>query len=143
MFDPGQPRAASVPPDGRVALPAGPVPPAGPACPVPVGVVDAVAMVEAGLAYLTSADLASEPVDTPGGVLAGPGPGRGAAHRGPVRRGHGVWCQPRVMKPMVSTPPGAWLRWQTRVTRGASSLAVSWARRLGAHPAVRDALAAG
>jgi hypothetical protein len=36
-----------------------------------------------------------------------------------------------------------WLRWQTRVTGGAAAGAVGWARRLAAHPAVGDALAAG
>ena len=37
----------------------------------------------------------------------------------------------------------AWLRWQTRVTSGAAAGAVGWARRLAAHPAVGEALAAG
>jgi hypothetical protein len=37
----------------------------------------------------------------------------------------------------------AWLRWQTRITRGAAAGAVAWARRLAAHPAVGGALAAG
>ena len=36
-----------------------------------------------------------------------------------------------------------WLTWQTRVTRGAAAGAVGWMRRLAAHPAVREALAAG
>jgi hypothetical protein len=36
-----------------------------------------------------------------------------------------------------------WLRWQTQVTGGAAAGAVGWVRRLAAHPAVRDALAAG
>ena len=36
-----------------------------------------------------------------------------------------------------------WLTWQARVTRGAASGAIGWMRRLAAHPAVRDALAAG
>jgi hypothetical protein len=36
-----------------------------------------------------------------------------------------------------------WLRWQTRVTRGAAAGAVGWARRLAAHPVVGGALAAG
>jgi len=37
----------------------------------------------------------------------------------------------------------AWLRWQTRITRGAAAGAVGWVRRLAAHPAVGEALAAG
>ncbi len=38
---------------------------------------------------------------------------------------------------------GAWLRWQTRVTRGAAAGAVGWAHRVAAHPVIGDALAAG
>ena len=37
----------------------------------------------------------------------------------------------------------AWLKWQTQITRGAAAGAVGWMKRLAAHPAVRDALAAG
>jgi Domain of unknown function (DUF222)/HNH endonuclease len=36
----------------------------------------------------------------------------------------------------------AWLRWQTRITGGAAGGALGWMRRLAAHPAIRDALAA-
>jgi hypothetical protein len=36
-----------------------------------------------------------------------------------------------------------WLRWQTRITGGAAAGALGWVRRLAAHPAVREALAAG
>src|SRR5215471_10692702 len=37
----------------------------------------------------------------------------------------------------------SWLRWQARITRPAAGAAVAWARRLAAHPAVRDELARG
>ena len=37
----------------------------------------------------------------------------------------------------------AWLRWQTRVTKGAAAAATAWARRLAAHPVIGQALAAG
>ena len=37
----------------------------------------------------------------------------------------------------------AWLRWQTRVTKGAAAAATAWARRLAAHPVIAQALAAG
>ncbi|MGI9006154.1 MAG: DUF222 domain-containing protein [Streptosporangiaceae bacterium] len=37
----------------------------------------------------------------------------------------------------------SWLRWQARMTGPAASAAVAWTRRLAAHPAIRDALAAG
>ncbi len=36
-----------------------------------------------------------------------------------------------------------WLRWQTRITKAAAAGAMAWMRRLAAHPAVADALAAG
>ena len=36
-----------------------------------------------------------------------------------------------------------WLRWQTRITKAAAASAMAWMRRLAAHPAVADALAAG
>src|SRR5215469_12690414 len=35
-----------------------------------------------------------------------------------------------------------WLKWQTRIGGGAASDAIGWMRRLSAHPAVADALAA-
>jgi Domain of unknown function (DUF222) len=37
----------------------------------------------------------------------------------------------------------AWLKWQTQITSGAAAAAVGWTRRLAAHPAVSQALAAG
>ena len=36
-----------------------------------------------------------------------------------------------------------WLRWQTRITRAAAAATGKWAKRLVAHPAIADALAAG
>jgi hypothetical protein len=36
-----------------------------------------------------------------------------------------------------------WLRWQTRITRGAAAAATGWVKRLTAHPAVGQALASG
>jgi len=39
--------------------------------------------------------------------------------------------------------PRTWLKWQTRVTGGAAYRAMDWMRRLAAHRAVGDALAAG
>ncbi len=37
----------------------------------------------------------------------------------------------------------AWLTWQSRITRPAANAAVTWARRLGEHPALAEALAGG
>jgi hypothetical protein len=109
---------------------------------VPASVVDAVAMAEAALAYLTRTDLASVPADTQAECLRGLARAE-ALHL--VARSDSVkaFCANRGFEADWQYSAGAWLRWQTRVTRRASTLAVSWARRLDAHPAVRDALAAG
>src|SRR5450755_3442598 len=128
-------------------LPARPaVPPARPAVPavpaVPVSAADAVAMAQAGLAYLANANMASVPAAAQAECLRGlerieslhtaARAGTLAAFMG----GHGH-------EDDGQGSAGAWLRWQTRVTRGAAAGAVAWARRLAAHPAIGEALAAG
>jgi hypothetical protein len=118
--------------------PAGAVPSAGAA---PASVADAVAMAETGLAFLAGADLASEPVGTQADCL------RGLAR---VESLHTVARSGAITAFSYSGGPEAhgqysakaWLRWQTQATPGAAGAAVSWARRLDAHPAVRAALAA-
>jgi hypothetical protein len=104
-------------------------------------VADAVAMAEAGLAFLAGADLASEPVGTQAECL------RGLAR---VESLHTVARSGAITAFGCSGGYEAdgqysaksWLRWQTQATPGAAGAAVSWARRLAAHPAVRAALAA-
>jgi Domain of unknown function (DUF222) len=110
--------------------------------PEPDTVAEAMAMAEAGLARLASADAASlttaEQADclralermesrhtaAPAGVLRA-----FHAQGGYEDDGHGT--------------AKTWLRWQTRITGGAAAGALGWMRRLAAHAAVRDALAAG
>jgi hypothetical protein len=108
---------------------------------VPASAADAVAMAEAALAYLTAADLASVPADTQAECLLGLARVE-ALHL--VARSDAVTAfgGSRGFEADGQFSAGTWLRWQARVTRGASALAVSWSRRLGAHPAVRAALAA-
>ncbi len=110
--------------------------------PVPGSVSDALAMLDRALDYLNTADVASLPVDTQAQALraletaeAKHTTARAAllsaftAGGGPEADGHGA---SRV-----------WLRWQTRITKGAAAGAVAWMRRLAAHPVIERALARG
>ena len=133
MCLPGQPPAASAPPPAA--------PSAGPGVP-PACAADAVAMAQAGLAWLAGADAASLPSAVQADCLraleqaesmhiAARARVLAAFHAGDGCRddGHGS--------------AKMWLRWQTRITKGAAAGAMAWMRRLAAHPAVADALAAG
>lgn len=108
----------------------------------PESVNGALAMLDRALDYLNAADVASLPVDTQAGALkrletveAKQTAARTAmlsaftASGGPEADGHGV--------------ARTWLRWQTRITRGAAASAVAWMRRLAAHPVIEQALARG
>ena len=110
--------------------------------PDPGSVSDALAMLDRALDYLNTADMAALPVDTQAQALrsletaeAKHTAARSAllaaftAGGGPEADGHGA---ARV-----------WLRWQTRITRGAAAGAVAWMRRLAAHPVIGRALARG
>ena len=99
-------------------------------------------MAHAALAYLASADMASLPAAAQAECLRG------------LERAESLHTAARagVLAAFMSCggceddgqgSARAWLRWQTRVTSGAAAGAVGWARRLAAHPAVGDALAAG
>ena len=102
----------------------------------------ALALLDRALDYLNAADLASLPVDTQAAALKRlerAGAKQTAARTallsaftaggGPEADGHGV--------------ARTWLRWQTRITRGAAAGAVAWMRRLAAHPVIERALARG
>jgi hypothetical protein len=110
--------------------------------PVPDSVTDALAMLDQALDHLNTADMAALPVDTQAAALksletaeAKHTAARTAllsaftASGGPEADGHGA---ARV-----------WLRWQTRITKGAAAGAVAWMRRLAAHPVIETALARG
>ncbi len=108
----------------------------------PDGVGGALAMLDRALDYLNTADLAALAVDTQAGAPksleraeAKHTAARTAllsaftAGGGPEADGHGA---ARV-----------WLRWQTRITKGAAAGAVAWMRRLAAHPVIEATLATG
>jgi hypothetical protein len=149
MCIPGQPPAdaaaaesgaAATAAGGATQAPAGTCPAAATA--VPSSAADAVAMTQAGLAFLASADSASWPAAAQADCL------RALERAGAMQ----VAARAQVLSAFAGQrgfeddgqgTAGTWLRWQTRITRGAAAGAVGWARRLAAHPAVADALAAG
>ena len=99
-------------------------------------------MAHAALAYLATADMASLPAAAQAECLRG------------LERAESLHTAARagVLAAFMSCggceddgqgSARAWLRWQTRITSGAAAGAVGWARRLAAHPAVGEALAAG
>jgi hypothetical protein len=110
--------------------------------PDPDSVSDALAMLDRALDYLNTADMATLPVDIQAGALQALESAEAkhtaartallsafSASGGPEADGHGAV---RV-----------WLRWQTRITKGAAAGAVAWMRRLAAHPVIETALARG
>src|SRR5580698_9710822 len=145
MCLPGQPPGGSADPAAPpAAAPAAGAAPAAAdaAAAVPVSAADAVAMAHAGLAYLASADMASLPAAAQAECLRG------------LERAESLQTAARAGALAAFISAGgceddgqgsarAWLRWQTRITSGAAAGAVGWARRLAAHPAVGEALAAG
>jgi hypothetical protein len=118
-------------------------PPAWPAdAAVPVSAADAVAMAQAGLAFLANANMASVPAAAQAECLRG------------LERAESLATAARAGVLAAFMAGGgyeddgqgsarAWLRWQTRITTGAAAGAVGWVRRMAAHPAVGEALAAG
>jgi hypothetical protein len=108
----------------------------------PSSTAQALAMVRAGLGYIASCDAAelSTPVQAEALIGLEQAEAQQTAARAKMlaafsaQQGHHADGQ---------YGPAAWLRAFTRVTNGAATGAVKWARRLAAHPAVADALAAG
>jgi Domain of unknown function (DUF222)/HNH endonuclease len=108
----------------------------------PVSAADAVAMTKAGLAFLAAADMTSVAAAAQADCLRAL-EAAGAMHVAARARVLSAFAAGRGFEDDGQGSAGAWLRWQTRITRGAAAGAVGWARRLAAHPSVGDALAAG
>jgi hypothetical protein len=107
----------------------------------PATVADAAVVARAALGWLATADVASLTTSEQADCLR-------ALER--VRSVHTA-AQARVLAAFHAQDgyaddghgsPRTWLKWQTRIADGAASGAIGWMRRLTAHPAVRDALAA-
>ena len=103
---------------------------------------EAMDLVRAGLAYVAQADAASLPAVTQARLLR-------ELERAQSQH---TAARARVLSAFTAQGgyaddghggPHPWLAWQTRVTAKAASGSIGWMRRLGAHPYVADALAAG
>jgi hypothetical protein len=110
--------------------------------PAPATVAEAVAMAEAGLAHLAAADVAALPAAQQAECLRAlerMGSRHTAARAGVLS----AFCAQGGYQDDGHGSARTWLKWQTRITRGAAAGALGWARRAAGHPAVRDTLAAG
>src|SRR5580704_11671995 len=141
MCLPGQPPRSAADPAAPPAATAAAAAP-GAAGAVPVSAAQAMAMAHAGLAYLASADMASLPAAAQAECLRGL-ERAGSLHTAARAGALAAFISSGGCEDDGQGSARAWLRWQTRITRGAAAGAVGWARRLAAHPGVGDALAAG
>ncbi len=108
----------------------------------PSNAADAVAMVAAGLGWLATTDAASLATIEQADCLRGLE--RAASmHVAAQSRVLSAFCAQVGHEDDGHGSPRAWLKWQTRVTGGAASGALRWAKRQAAHPGVCDSLATG
>ena len=112
----------------------------GPAAPADTG--QALAMVRAGLGYLASCDAGSLATEAQAAALIGLEHAE-AQHTAARARILSVFTAQHGYEADGQYGAAAWLRALTRVTKGAAGAATGWARRLGGHPVIAAALAAG
>jgi Domain of unknown function (DUF222)/HNH endonuclease len=110
--------------------------------PAPTTVSQAVAMAEAGLAWLATADVASLPAAEQAECLRAL-ERMESRHTAARARVLGVFNAQAGYEDDGHGSARSWLRWQTRVTGTAAGGAIGWSRRLSAHPDVAGALAGG
>jgi hypothetical protein len=99
-------------------------------------------MVRAGLGYLTACDAASLGTTAQAEALIGLEQA-GAQHTAARAKILAAFSAQQGHQADGQYGPASWLRAFTHVTNGAAGAAVTWARRLAAHPLVAHALAAG
>ena len=107
----------------------------------PSSTVQALAMVRAGLGYLTSCDAAELGTSAQAEALIGLEQAE-AQHTAARARLLAAFSAQQRHQAHGQYGPAAWLRAFTQVTSGAAGAAVAWARRLAAHPLIAAALAA-
>jgi Domain of unknown function (DUF222)/HNH endonuclease len=109
---------------------------------VPANAAEALAYAQAGLAYLAAADPASLTGAERADLLRGlcQAESRHLAARSAVLAG---FDRAGDYTGDAAISAKSWLRWQARISGAAAGAATGWARRLGAHPRVAAALAAG
>ena len=108
----------------------------------PVGLSDALALLDRALDHLNAADAASLPASVQAEALRALGRAE-AKHAAARARVLGAFAVQRGFEDDGHGTARTWLKWQTRVTYGAAAAAVASARRLAAHPAIHQALADG
>ncbi len=131
----------------RAAAPADPGEVIPPVCTLtesaaPSSAAQALAMLRAGLGYLTSCDAAELGTAAQAEALIGLEQAE-AQHTAARAKMLAAFSGQQGHHADGQYGPAAWLRAFTRVTHGAAGAAVKWARRLAAHPAIAEALAAG
>ena len=109
---------------------------------VPSSTAQALAMVRAGLGYLSACDAASLGTPVQAEALIGLEQAE-AQHTAARARMLAAFSAQQGHHADGQYGPAAWLRAVTRVTSSAAGAAVTWARRLAAHPLIAAALAAG
>jgi len=102
----------------------------------------ALAAVRDGLQYLSSVDAAGLPAAAQADCLRGLARAE-AAHTAAQARMLAAFSTGGGYQDDGQGSAQVWLRWQTRITRGAAAAATGWVKRLTAHPAVGQALASG
>src|SRR5690348_147332 len=108
----------------------------------PTGLSGALAMLDRALDHLNATDAASLPASLQAEALRALGRAE-AKHVAARARVLGAFAGQGGFEDDGHGSARSWVRWQTRVTAGAAVAAVAWARRLAAHPAIGEALAAG
>jgi hypothetical protein len=108
----------------------------------PTSVAEAMAILDRALDHLNAADAASLPGTVQADVLRGLERAE-AKHTAARARVLAAFAGQAAYEDDGLGSERTWLKWQTRVTAAAASGAVGWVRRLDAHPAIADALAAG
>ena len=109
---------------------------------VPSSTAQALAMVRAGLGYLSSCDAAELGTPVQAEALIGLEQAE-AQHTAARARLLAAFSAQQGHQADGQYGPAAWLRAFTHVTSSAATGAVTWARRLAAHPLIAGALAAG
>jgi Domain of unknown function (DUF222) len=109
---------------------------------VPSSTGQALAMVRAGLGYLSACDAAGLGTPVLAEALVGLEQAQ-AQHTAARAKMLAVFSGQQGHHADGQYGPAAWLRAFTRVTHGAAGAAVKWAKRVAAHPVIADALAAG
>jgi hypothetical protein len=104
------------------------------------GATEALAAVEAGLAFLARMNPASLPADTLAGCLRGLSRAE-AVHTAARSRFLSAFNAQSGSADDGHPTTKSWLRWQTRSTSAAASGQVWWMRRLAVHPRIAEALA--